>query len=82
MAGSNDTGGVNVTVVDAGVAGDELGRAAGVHDPATPHDRHPVAEGLGLVHEMGDQHDRGAPVADLTDRASTPRSGPGGPGPG
>ncbi len=52
----------------AGVAGDQLGRGAGVHDAAAAHHRHPITQRFGLVHEMGHQHDRGAPVADVTDR--------------
>ena len=51
----------------AGVAGDQLGRGAGVDDAAAAHHRHPVAQRFGLVHEMGDQHDRRAPVADVAD---------------
>ena len=52
----------------AGVAGDQLGRGAGVDDAAAAHHRYPVTEGFGLVHEMGDQHDRRAPLADVADR--------------
>ena len=66
----------------AGVAGDQLGRGAGVDDAAAAHHRHPVAQRLGLVHEMGDQHDRACPGRGRRGWRPTRRCGRAGRGPG
>jgi hypothetical protein len=56
------------------VAGrDQPGRGVGGHEPAPVEDGDPVAQLLDLVHEVADQHDGDAVVADPLDRR------PGGP---
>jgi len=50
-----------------GMALDQFGRPAGIDDPSGPHDDHPVAQRLGLVHVVGDQQYRGAGLAQRQD---------------
>jgi len=46
----------------------QRGRGVQRHDPASVDQRHPVAQPLGLLHEVGDEHDRDAPVAHALDQ--------------
>src|SRR5262245_7127884 len=56
-----------IPALDRG-GGDERGRCVDGDDPAGPHDREAVTEALGLIHEVGDQHDRDASLADGADQ--------------
>ena len=63
---------------DAGtVLLDQLGRRAVGDEPAVTHHHDPVAEDLGLVGEVGDEHDRRPAVADPLDEVpdDAPRRG-------
>ena len=52
--------------------GQPLGGVGG-HDPALVDERHPVAEPLRFLHEMGDQHDGHTAAADVLDQVQVSR---------
>ena len=58
------------------VRGDQTPRTVEGDDLAPVHDRDTVAQPLGLFHEMGDEHDGRAALADLMDEV--PGHAPGG----
>ena len=65
----------------AGVGGDEPGRRVQGDDDALVHHRHAVAEAVRLVHEVRDQDDRRAAVADALDELPARAPAPPGRGP-